>query len=164
MDDLDETQRAARDDRLMSAFEALATLDAHRIEARALEVLDTLDADVHGDGSMEAGGLPHAARLALFRASVLEVLQDKCSGIAPPPESDIPTWIAEHAPRVAHANIRLLEVAHPADAPRAHRARIELHRLLDHAHCEAVQTGALLLAWWEIETALLSRFAPSDPD
>ena len=157
--ELGEIVRSPRAERIMSAFSALAALDAYWIERRACTVIDGLAPDLLDDGGMGADGVLHQARMETFRTSLLECLEDKCPDIEPSVEHDIPTWIEANAPLVASANIRILEAALPADDPQAHRSLIEFHRLVDLDACETEQARVLLGVWSDIETKIRARLA-----
>lgn len=157
--ELGEIVRSPRAERIMSAFSALAALDAYWIERRASAVIGGLDPDSLDDGGMGADGVLHQARMEVFRTSLLECLEEKCPDIEPAVEHDIPTWIEANAPLVTSANIRVMEAALPADDPQAHRTLIELHRLLDPSQCEAELARVLLEVWSDTEAKIRARLA-----
>jgi hypothetical protein len=148
---------STRAERIMTAFEALVTLDAERIEGRAREALDGLDPEALGADDLGPDDLLQRATMEVFRESLLGALAETCTDIEPVVEGDIATWIAANAPAVALANIRVMEAALPANDPHAHRKLSEFHGLLDPARCEAEQTWVLLETWAGIEAQVRGR-------
>jgi hypothetical protein len=155
--ELPKIVRSMRAERIMTAFEALVTLDAERIEGRALEALDALDPEALGADDVGTGDLLQRGTMQVFRESLLAALEETCPDLEPFHDGDIATWIAANARAVVQAHLCAMEASLPADDPHAHRNLSDFHRLLDRTRCEAEQTRVLQETWAGIAVQVRGR-------
>jgi hypothetical protein len=135
---------------IQNVFQALAVRDAHEIEVKAAQFLQTVDLETLRTNSIDEEEFLHRATMDTFYYSMLEFLQEHFPEVDSCVEHDINSWIEANAEHITVGYIKKMETFISEHSPQ-HNDVIEFHQKVNLNDCEAVLNGIFQQSWKDIE-------------